>query len=187
MKVHYCGFLLQEFQTNMTAIRTLVYNDWDKDSRKSPPQERPGRGGGGESAPAPNLQILAWAENRPLFPAALLTRFAEGTPEFDKIHGLKKAFEVRFPAPAPSTQNTGPARVGGMCDFSIDNGRLPLDFSRCIDLPCIPAADFTKPRLDSLISLKHLRVHGSDMINTLFVFQTVFFQSHLVGKNIDVD
>ena len=147
-KVYYCGFLLQEFQTNMTAIRTLIYNDWDKDSRKSPPQERPGREGPGESVPPPNLQILAWAQNRPLFPAALLTRFAEGTPEFDKINGLKKSFEVRFPAPAPATQNAGPARVGGMCDFSIDDGRPPLDLSRSIDLPCIPAADFTKPRLD---------------------------------------
>lgn len=107
----------------MTAIRTLIYNDWDKDSRKSPPQERPGREGPGESVPPPNLQILAWAQNRPLFPAALLTRFAEGTPEFDKINGLKKSFEVRFPAPAPATQNAGPARVGGMCDFSI--GVLP--------------------------------------------------------------
>ena len=26
--------------------------------------------------------------------------------------------------------------------------RPPLDLSRSIDLPCIPAADFTKPRLD---------------------------------------
>ena len=86
--VHYCGFVLNEFQANSTALRSMIYNNWDSDPAKSPPKERPGREPEHQLT-APELQVLAWSQNRPLFPAALLSRFAEGTPEFKKNGGVE--------------------------------------------------------------------------------------------------
>lgn len=151
--VHYCAFILNEFQANSTALRSMVYTNWDGDSAKSPPKERPGRETADRAAP-PELQILAWSQNRPLFPATLVTHFTEGTPEFKKMQEFKAKFDRMFPATVTTVTQTstpGPARAGGSCDFTVDDGKLPLDITRVIDLPSIPAADFQTPRLDSLL------------------------------------
>lgn len=148
--IHYCGLVQNDFQANATAIRTMVYNDWDMDSAKSPPKNRPSSRS--EEAKVPQLEIFAWSDNRPVFPANLLTRFAEGTSEFIKMKEFKSKFDAKYPTPCGSrAQQAGPARVGGDCDFTIDDGKLPLDFTRCIELPCLPVADFTQPRLGNLM------------------------------------
>ena len=58
---------------------------------------------------------------------------------------LKVQFESNFPA-TTDARTPGPARAGGSCDFTVDGGKVPLDLARVIDLPAIPAADFTTPR-----------------------------------------
>ncbi|CAK9066087.1 unnamed protein product [Durusdinium trenchii] len=147
--IHYCGFLLNDFQTNLGAFKTMIYNACDQDPLKSPPKERPQRLAAERAAAAPDLQILAWSNGRPIFPAALLTRFTEASPEFQKIQDWKKRFDLEHPAPLNSgnaSQPNAPARAGGHCDFQVDSGRMPLDILRCIELPAIAASDFTSPR-----------------------------------------
>ena len=144
--VHYFGYVLNEFDKNLADIRSKVYDSWDT-SPTSPPKTRVARE---EARSPPSLNLLAWSNGAPLFPAALLSRFQEGTSEHLKMEELKESFVRKFPpaaAPSPSTSGRGGrARAGGLCDFSIDGDRQPLDPSRLIDLPQIPADSFTVAR-----------------------------------------
>ena len=131
---------------NQSDLRTSAYNAWDADSSLSPPKTRPGREESAEVA-GPELQLLAWSDGLPLFPAALLTRFPSETPEMAKIEELKQAFDLKFPASTqPRPQRGSQARAGGVCDFSLDNGLSPLDFQRTIDLPAVAPEDLQFPR-----------------------------------------
>ncbi|CAK9096397.1 FO synthase subunit 1, partial [Durusdinium trenchii] len=144
--VHYFGYVLNEFDKNLADIRSKVYDSWDT-SPTSPPKTRVARE---EARSPPSLNLLAWSNGAPLFPAALLSRFQEGTSEHLKMEELKESFVRKFPpaaAPSPSTSGRGGrARAGGLCDFSIDGDQQPLDPSRLIDLPQIPADSFTVAR-----------------------------------------
>ena len=78
-----------------------------------------------------------------------MNRFAEGSAEREEILKVKKVLEKKFPAatqPPPAQGRT--ARVGGVCDYSLDGNREPLDVSRMIDLPMVRAADFQVARQD---------------------------------------
>ena len=145
--VRYFGFTNAEFAVNSADLRTQVYNHWDGSSL-SPPRSRPGTENA-LSASGPSLDILAWSDGCPRFPQALLNRFAEGSSERNELLKVKKVLEQKFPAatqPAPAQGRT--ARVGGVCDYTLDGNREPLDVSRIIDLPVVPAADFQVARQD---------------------------------------
>ena len=141
--VHYFGFILNEFETNMGDIRSKVYEAWDKSST-APPRTRAGMEPA-EQSQAPSLDLLAWANGVPLFPAALVSRFQEGTSEHAKMQELKDDFYKKFPQSLhpPSSSASGSGRAGGICDFSINSGAEPLDFRRVIDLPQVPVANLT--------------------------------------------
>ena len=151
--VHYFGFVLAEFETNMTAIKTAVYNEWDTNSARSPPKTRP-REESDAATSAPDLQIFSWQSQKPVFPSALMSRFQEGTAEFAKMVEFKKTFNDLFPESAQPTVHTGVGRVGGACDFTLDSNRCPLDIHRVIDLPTFAVSEFSerRPGFSRLIS-----------------------------------
>lgn len=143
--VHYFGFLFQEFDATTSAVRSRVYEHWDNSST-SPPKERPREERAAEVA-CPPLGALAWAGKQPVFPQVLVDRFLEGSAEHAQIMAKKKEFDAMFPAAAQPPPTSVPARAGGLCDFSVDSGRAPLDVSRCIDLPSVSVADFETVRV----------------------------------------
>eukprot|EP00435_Cladocopium_sp_Y103_P062114 s625_g23.t1 len=166
--VRYFGFTNQEFDVNSADLRTQVYNHWDESSL-SPPKSRPGTETA-LSSDGPSLEVLAWSDGSPRFPQALVNRFAEGTSERDEMLKAKKLLEQKFPAasqPAPAQGQA--ARVGGVCDYSLDGNREPLDVSRVIDLPMVRAADFQVVRQGS---------EASKFFFTVFeVFWGIFFEA----------
>ena len=122
----------------------------------APAQTRPR---GENTVAAPSLQILAFQDGRPVFPDPLLRRFPAGTPEQAKIDAEFDKFKAKFPQQArPSPQSQAvPARSGGLCDFSLDEGKMPVDPHRPVDLPAVKDADFqvrrTSVRRRKLIEL----------------------------------
>ena len=144
--VRYFGCVMEEFQTNLSALRSMTYQDWDDNPAKSPPKARV-RDTGSAAAEPPALEILAWSENAPRFPAVLLTRFPQGTAESQKLQEYHEKFKETFPEssqPAPADPQGG--RVGGLCDYSIDGGKRPLDPEREIDLPFVTASELPQSR-----------------------------------------
>ena len=152
--IEYFGYIFEELNANRTAIRNMVYQEWDTNSTLSPPRTRPSGDAttGNEQEADPQLEILAFVQGEPVFPEVLLTRFPEATEEFAKIQELKKTFDEKFPhsTQRPPSDPRG-ARVGGVCDFSIDGGKQPLDISRVIDLLAVPAAEMTVTRHGSVV------------------------------------
>ena len=144
--VHYFGLILNEFDANSADLKSEVYEHWDNDTSLSPPKTRPAREHA-QQAPPPALDILAWSNSLPCFPAALLNRFAEGTSEALKIAELKAQFDAKFPqSNQPRPANGGGGRAGGVCDYTIDNNLEPLDYARMIDLPAHGADTFSVTR-----------------------------------------
>ena len=144
--VRYFGFTFTDFALNTADLRTQVYNAWDTKPAVSPPKSRPGSGDAAQQA-GPALEILAWSNGAPRCPAALLARFADGTEEKDIIMKAKKDLELQFPAskqPAPAEGRT--ARVGGVCDYTLNENKQPLDLTRMIELPPVRVDDFQIPR-----------------------------------------
>ena len=181
--VRYFGYILNEFETNMGDIRSKVYEAWDKSST-APPRTRASREAA-EQTQAPSLDLLAWANGAPLFPAALVTRFQEGTPEHAKMQELKDDFNKKFPQSLhpPSSAASGSGRAGGHCDFSINLGEEPLDFQRIIDLPQTPVANFTvlRPGVGSRLCVsKHVSIVLISAFDGLPLLPAVVFQNNLV-------
>ena len=144
--VHYFGFVSAEFDANLTAIKTAVYNEWDSNSARSPPSARP-REESDVATSAPDLQIFSWQSERPVFPSSLMTRFQEGTAEFARMVEFKNNFNDLFPESSQPAPQTGVGRVGGACDFTLDSNRCPIDIHRVIDLPTFAVSEFTENRL----------------------------------------
>lgn len=143
--VHYFGFVHDEFTVNSAAIRNMVYKEWDANP-DSPPKQRVRPETVADTTP--DLEMLAWSGNAPNFPDALLTRFPENSDEYRKVHDLRQRFKEQFPtASQPSAADGRGGRVGGLCDYSIDGGKEPLDVRRQIDLPAVAVGDMTLARL----------------------------------------
>ncbi|CAK9036023.1 unnamed protein product [Durusdinium trenchii] len=142
--VHYFGFVHDEFTVNSAAIRNMVYKEWDANP-DSPPKQRVRPETVADTTP--DLEMLAWSGNAPNFPDALLTRFPENSDEYRKVHDLRQRFKEQFPtASQPSAADGRGGRVGGLCDYSIDGGKEPLDVRRQIDLPAVAVGDMTLAR-----------------------------------------
>lgn len=144
--VRYFGCIVEEFQTNNSALRNMTYKEWDDNPAKSPPKAR-ARENGDQALEPPALTILAWSNNAPRFPEALLTRFPQGTLEHVKIAEYHDKFKESFPEtsqPAPADPQGG--RVGGLCDYTLDGGKRPLDPDRDIDLPFVTASELPESR-----------------------------------------
>lgn len=144
--VRYFGFVPSDsFKDTLAAVRDMIYKSWDV-SKESPPKQRPGSDAAEQAAP--DLQILAW-NGRPVFPECVASRFEEGTLEFDEVAKLKKEFLEMFPhaTTQPAAPNPVPARVGGVCDFTLDNGAEPLDVNREIEVERIADDQFSEQRL----------------------------------------
>ncbi|CAK9086345.1 FO synthase subunit 1 [Durusdinium trenchii] len=143
--VRYFGFAPSDsFKDTLAAVRDMIYKSWDV-SKESPPKQRPGSDAAEQAAP--DLQILAW-NGRPVFPECVASRFEEGTLEFDEVAKLKKEFLEMFPhaTTQPAAPNPVPARVGGVCDFTLDNGAEPLDVNREIEVERIADDQFSEQR-----------------------------------------
>ncbi|CAK9022466.1 FO synthase subunit 1 [Durusdinium trenchii] len=151
IKLRYFAFMMEEVEVNRAAMRGMVHEVWDKDPN-SPPKQRPNRESSG-AADAPSLELLAWQDGRPYFPDSILSKFADHTPEFQGIQKLKKTFEDMFPAAAQPAPVTGSGRAGGVCDFSLDDGKKPLDLTRCIDLPMVSKDEFAVTRLAEAVAV----------------------------------
>lgn len=126
------------------ALRSEVYNHWDG-SPHAPAKARPRDDGEGAATSAPKLQILAWQDDRPVWPDILSSRFAEGTSEHGVLADRHKAFLEKYPqeSRAAPTSSDGPRRAGGTCDFTEG---APLDWGRDIDLASVKESDFTVTR-----------------------------------------
>ena len=145
--VHYFGFVLNEMESTLAHVRSNVYAAWDANLNLSPPRSRLRREEQSEQE-RPSLELLAWANNGPIFPAALLDRFGEATPEYAKLKELKADFLRKYPAEIPSSTQPSPnvggsGRAGGQCDYTIDENLEPLNPNREIDLAHVAASDFS--------------------------------------------
>ncbi|CAK9115980.1 unnamed protein product, partial [Durusdinium trenchii] len=132
----YMAFVREENEKDLRlALESQIYDHWDA-SRDAPPKQRP--------QPASEekdftLEILAMQSGKPVFPEQVLTdRFADSSEYKKEVLKLKKIFEDKYGAPAagagPPTVDSGPCRVSGQCDFSIDDGLSPVDTSRTVSL-----------------------------------------------------
>lgn len=131
------------------ALRSQVWNFWDN-SPQAPPKTR-AQDGSAQTAP-PQLQILAWQRGRPIWPEILLSKFPENTDQHAVLESKRVQFAAKFGS-APettgvaSTSAAGTPRVGGLCDYSPDDGLRPFNFSKSVSLPAVKDQDFTVNRL----------------------------------------
>eukprot|EP00438_Fugacium_kawagutii_P020798 Skav200239 [mRNA] locus=scaffold3882:71432:74893:+ [translate_table: standard] len=99
----------------------------------------------------PRLADPCLAEREAVWPEALSTRFAEGSDEHAQMMQKKARFEVDYPVSAVTHANfrptSSPGRVGGLCDYFVDEGTRPLDVTGEIPLAAIPMDEFTEGRL----------------------------------------
>lgn len=132
----------------MTALREIVYNGWDTSPGAPPPSRPPDESA--EAQQTPELQLLAWQNSAPHWPATLDSKFPEGSDEFNQIALKKKAFLQQFQPDAhaggPNRGTPKPGRAGGVCDFSVDDGAEPFDLTRQVSLAHVADADFVEGR-----------------------------------------
>ena len=112
---------------------------------KTRPREEPG------PATRPTLQVLALQDGHPIFPDVVRNRFPQGTAEQAEIEALFEKFTKKFP-PAPqraaAAPGAAPPRSGGLCDFSVNGGAMPLDPHRVLDLVAVKDDDFQVRRTE---------------------------------------
>lgn len=132
------------------ALRSQVWNFWDE-STEAPPKTRPQEGDAPDSNAAPDLQVLAWQRGHPIWPEVLWDRFPDGSTEQASLKVKHGEFLSKFPSRPESAARAAsvsvPLRVGGLCDFSVDGGLSPLDFTKQVSLPVVKEADFSVTRL----------------------------------------
>ena len=151
--LRYIGFAKVEngaskAQEVVKALRSQVWEHWDS-STVAPPKVRPTQGGESEGRSPPELQVLAWQNARPVWPEFLSTKFAAGSEEQSAIEKKHEEFSQKFPDSGSKPQTTSEAspRVGGLCDFTLDDWKKPLNWRQQISLPAVKEDDFTVARL----------------------------------------
>lgn len=147
--LRYVGFLNDtQFQELGKFASDAVYKFWDQ-SDSSPPQQRPRDDSTGPVTP--DLQILGYHNGSPFWPAMISERIQPDTPEHEALLKMKEKFEKMFPpttASETSARTTpAPGRAGGQCDFTVDEGREPLDVNRMVELEAVKDEHFTEQRL----------------------------------------
>lgn len=160
--MHYLGFVRKDFCTKVhESISATIYDHWDSTESLSGPKHRPRDDDG--RAPL-GLKLLAVnSSGQVVWPESILASFPPNTAERAVIEQRKLAFLQLCPevpaqqtqaSPASSAQATqGPARTLGSVDFTIENGALPIDPTRVVDLPGVPSSDFTADRPGPTIQL----------------------------------
>ena len=77
----------------------------------------------------------------------MINRFEAGTAERDQVEAIRKEFLLLFPAAdATSGPPPNPGRVGGACDFTLDNNLEPLDPTRTVELVMVADDQFSETR-----------------------------------------
>ena len=146
--VTYYGLLRADQRDVITMLEAQCYQRWDL-APDSPARQRPPDA---TSQPPAQLSCLTWSNDLPGFPQELLAKFADGTHEHAQMAKLKSEFDAlvpeaaRAPAARTETSSGSSSRARGSPDFTIDDGKEPLDVSRVIDLRGIPAVEFTVQR-----------------------------------------
>lgn len=86
-----------------------------------------------------------------MWPAALTTRFVQGSEEHRLLLEKQLEFEKAFPtAPVAANSTSEPGRAGGLCDYSVDGGECPLDPTRELSLSVVTAEQFQESRPEDL-------------------------------------
>lgn len=132
--INYCGVVRRNFADLQAVLQSKCYEAWDV-SPEAPPKQRPQNTTA--AVEQPSLQVLAFNPRRniPIWPDALATRLGDG-PEMAALNQLRSDFEKEFGSPAADSSGASSVSVGrvsGQCDFTIHDGKQPLDFNRCID------------------------------------------------------
>ena len=153
------------FKDLVNSVRSKVWEHWDS-STMAPPKTRPREDA---AAAAPSLQLLAFQDGRPVFPEVLRSRFPVGTAEHAEVETMFEKFKEKFPQqPRPSAQPQGSApRSGGLCDFSVNQGKMPVDPNRQVDLVPVKDADF-QVRRTSVGQLKHVMIRFYYVENIIY-------------------
>ena len=132
--INYCGVVSRNFTDLQAVLQSKCYDSWDV-SPEAPPKHRPQNAAA--TPERPSLQVLAFNPRRniPVWPDALAARLGDG-PEMVALNQLRSDFEREFGSSTPDSggaSSAGIGRVSGQCDFTIHDGKQPLDFNRCID------------------------------------------------------
>lgn len=82
------------------------------------------------------------------FPEHIMRKFEKDTEEYKKLAKLKADFEKEAPsrAAAPRTRDGGAPRVRGQPDFSINDGKRPIDIEDVVDLEVKAPPDASQRR-----------------------------------------
>ena len=154
--VHYCGIIGDNLKKLQEGIQSQVYNSWDV-ADSSPPRDRPRPE---RANPLDQLQLEVLAVNRgvPCWPDIILSKFHESTEEYKTLLQMKTEFEREFQvsqrnANTTRTSSTQRNRCNGVCDYSVDGGRDPLDVQRVIDLEHVSLESLASENRPGLIFL----------------------------------
>ena len=185
--IHYCGIIGENLKKLQEGVQSLVYNSWDA-SDASPPRERarPER-----VNPVDQLQLEVLAVNRgvPCWPDVILSKFHESTEEHKTLLKMKTAFEREFQVSQRNanantnrvTSSTQGNRCSGVCDYTVDGGKEPLDVQRVIDLPHVGLESFESDNRPGLIFGELIFQKGFAAHNAYIVASKVLFSSGPMG------
>ncbi|CAK9008254.1 FO synthase subunit 1 [Durusdinium trenchii] len=154
--VHYLGLVREKNHAELrSAFESEIYKYWDNHGTLSPPKTRPPTTTRTVDTESLGLEMIAMDNSTPVFPLeVVLSRFrSSGAAEQEEVKKMQARFHEVYPPPQPTGPGTNqrPAsttiRASGQCDFSIDDGRQPLDVSRMLDLLCVPVGEVPAARL----------------------------------------
>ena len=155
--VHYCGIIGDNLKKLQEGIQSQVYNRWDA-SDSSPPRDRPRPERRANPLDQLQLEVLAVNRGVPCWPDIILSKFHESTEEYQTLLQMKTEFEREFQVSQRNT-NTTPVsstqrnRCNGVCDYSVDGGKEPLDVQRFIDLEHVSLESLASENRPGLIFL----------------------------------
>ena len=153
--VHYLGLVREKNHAELrSAFESEIYKYWDNHGTLSPPKTRPPTTTRTVDTESLGLEMIAMDNSTPVFPLeVVLSRFrSSGAAEQEEVKKMQARFHEVYPPPQPTGPGTNqrPAsttiRASGQCDFSIDDGRQPLDVSRMLDLLCVPVGEVPAAR-----------------------------------------
>ena len=88
----------------------------------------------------------------PVFPLeVLLGRFRSGSVEQEEVKKLQKTFEEMYPSDQNqrsrrTSSSAGVNRASGLCDFSVDGGRQPVNVWQDLEISCVPVGEVPAER-----------------------------------------
>lgn len=145
--IYYIGVMREDQRDCQQTFERILYDHWDT-SEAAPPKRRQV-----EALPVPTLELLSWSGSAPIFPDAVLQKFAEGSTAHAEVLGMRKELHTLFPdsvsGETRTQQGSRPttARATGRPDFAIEGGAKPLDVTRIIEKAHTPQSSFEVERL----------------------------------------